>query len=1645
MPAYISKPPESPLRGILSAYRATSQTEREKGTYFEELIRTYFRNEPKYADLYSDVWLFSDWAKEHGEIAKDTGIDLVAKVAGTDEYHAIQCKCYAEDYRVRKADIDSFFTASGKKPFTYRLIVTTTNDWSENAEHSLEGQTPPVSKITLHDLENSQIDWEKYAPSKPAALKDKKQLRKHQISALENVKLGLKSADRGKLIMACGTGKTFTSLKIAEQLAGKNKRVLFLVPSLNLLSQTLTEWAQESAIPLRSFAVCSDAEVGKKRSKDEDIVETFAHELQYPATTDAKRLAFEMGKRHDADHMSVVFSTYHSIDVVSRAQNLHGMADFDLIVCDEAHRTTGAVFEDDKESNFVKIHDAAFIRSAKRLYMTATPRIYGNMAKASAERDSITLCSMDDEALYGKQLHLITFSEAVELKLLTDYKVLVLAINSSHVSARIQNLLKDENNSLKVDDAARIIGCWKALSKQGVTEHLPGDEAPMRRAVAFCQVIEAQGGKSKTHKVSSKQIAGMFSKVVEAYQQQEDSDNELICEADHVDGSMNAGEKDEKLTWLKEQPPENTCRILSNVRCLSEGVDVPALDAVLFLTPRNSQVDVVQSVGRVMRNAPGKKRGYVILPVVIPEDMEAHEALNDNKTYKVVWDVLQALRSHDDTFDALVNKIEFDGQNKRKMEVVSITDEVKKKSKSKTPGEKSTPSGVGQHGIGETQGGVPQAIQAQMQFQVTDLERALYAKLVKKCGSRNYWDDWAKDIAAIAHTHITRITQIISNPENTKEAVAFASFAGELRDDLNDSITDAEVIEMLAQHLITKPVFDSLFADYSFASHNPVSKAMQHTLDVLQEHRLDKEADTLEKFYASVARKAKDTNTAEGKQKIVVELYDKFFRNAFPRMTERLGIVYTPVEVVDFIIHSVNDLLKQEFGQTLGSEGVHIIDPFTGTGTFITRLLQSGLITKEQLPHKYGKEIHANEIVLLAYYIAAINIEAVYHGIVGGSYQPFQGICLTDTFRLEEKDLISDLLANNSERRKRQQELDVRVIMGNPPYSGGQKNDNDDAANIQYEIVDKSIKDSYVSESTGNPRSLYDSYIRAYRWASDRIGKCGVIGFVSSAGWLRGKAADGFRKCIQREFDTIYVFDLRGDAHSSGEQRRKEKGNVFGEGSRTPVTITLLVKKPTSKGSAEIFYHDIGDYLDQSEKLKLITERKSALNLTADGAWSQLVPDRYGDWLDQRREDFGEFLVLGNKKDKTAVTLFSTYSSGVKTNRDPWAYNFSKMAMLENMEATISFYNECVSKYSNDTEGVASSKKINDDRRISWSWVLRGRFKKGQEAAFSKSRSAVGCYRPYVQSHLYYDGMFNENRYLMPSLFPEPSSENLLICINGPGAGNGFSALVTTLIPDLNMLASGAQCFPLYFYEKGNESPQSELFSKSGEASGGYTRCDAITDAGLEHFRKAYGDAGRGITKEDLFYYIYGLLHSPEYRSRYADNLSKELPRIPAVNKFADFMAFSKAGRELADWHLNYETSAIHPDIKVDTGKLAQKDLTAADYRVEKMKFAKVKDPESNKSVPDKTTVIYNPRITLRHIPLEAYDYIVNGKPALEWVMERQSVSKDPASGIVNDANLWATETMQNPAYPMELFLRVAKVSVETMRIVNGLPGLEID
>ncbi|WP_180160984.1 type ISP restriction/modification enzyme [Acinetobacter sp. YH01004] len=1638
---------------LINIYRTTAKTEREKGTYFELLCIKYFENEPFYADLFTKIQTYSEWAKEQGLTGKDTGIDLVATTK-ENKFHAIQCKLYDADSTVSKGEINSFLAAASKTYFERRIIVSTTHKWSDNALQTLENQDPPVTKIDLETLAQSAIDWSKFAEKKEVILKTKKQLRDHQKAALTNVKIGLyeQKLERGKLIMACGTGKTFTSLKIAEECAGKGKRVLFLVPSLSLLSQTLTEWTQESTTPLHSYAVCSDNEIGKKKNHSViDAVTTLAHELQYPATTNAKKLAENVESNHDDEHMTVVFSTYHSINTVSDAQNDEGMGEFDLIICDEAHRTTGSTHDSEDDSNFVKIHDAGFILGKKRLYMTATPRIFSDDVKNNAT--DFTLFSMDDEKLFGETLYTINFSEAVKRGLLVDYKVIVLTVDSDTIIKKIGSTIT-ENSEIVVDDAARIVGCWKALSKQGIHADVEEDTAPMQRALAFCQVID-QTAKARKHQVSSTRIANIFQTVVEAYQEAEalegnEISHRLICEAQHVDGGMGADLKEQKLNWLKATPEPQVdengverpiCRVLSNVRCLSEGVDVPALDAVLFLTPRSSQVDVVQSVGRVMRLAPNKKRGYVILPVVIPPGVEPHKALDDNQTYKVVWQVLNALRSHDDRFDAMINKMDLTGIDRSKMEVIAITDKVAAKAKKKAAGKGATTIGTPSK---KSKQDDTEDTQQSFSFESGEIERAIVAKVVQKVGNRHHWEDWANDIAKIAQTHIKLITDILERPECDKERTVFEEFAFEIRDDLNNAVSDAEIIEMLAQHLITKPVFDALFDEYSFAAHNPMAVAMQKVLDVLDQHQLDSETEALQRFYDSVKLRASGIDSAEGKQKIIVELYDKFFRNAFPRMTERLGIVYTPVEVVDFIIHSVNDVLQQEFGKSFADEGVHVLDPFTGTGTFISRLLQSGLIPPKKLTYKYKNEIHANELVLLAYYIAAINIEAVYHSEIIDEYTPFEGICLTDTFQMYEKeDLVDQVLVDNSARRKRQKLLDIQVIIGNPPYSVGQKSANDNNANLEYINLDQRIRDTYANDSKStNKNALYNSYIRALRWASDRIHDNGVIGFVTGNVVLEKPATSGIRKCLRKEFSDIYIINLRGDIRKNmlSKGQAKEGQNIFGSGSMSGIAISILVKHPNVKGEfGNIYYYDIGEDLTTYEKLNKIKDLNSIGGILAANEFEKIIPNEYEDWFGKRDETFSEFISIGNKKDKDQLRLFESYSMGVKTNRDAWVYNFNERIVLKNVESTIQFYNQEMGRYQKSEKKLAVEDFINtDSTKISWSRALRDGVKKGKKLHFSSSKIATGLFRPFIKQYLYFDRSVVNDVALIPTMYPVSTLKNICICITGVGSRNGFSCLLSNSIPDLNMLEAGDQCFPLYIYEEVTQDKQvgsGDLFDESLDLTvteTKYERKDGISDEGLQHFQTAY--PSEQITKEDIFYYTYGLLHSEEYRIRYADNLTKELPRIPCVKKAEDFWAFSKAGRELAHWHLNYET--VEPyKATLDTGSTAYNQLTADDFYVEKMKFAKRGE---------KGTVIYNKRITIKDIPVEAYDYVVNGKPALEWVMERQCVSTHKDSGIVNDANDWAIETMNNPAYPLELFLRVITVSLETMKIVKSLPKLDI-
>lgn len=1332
--------------------------------------------------------------------------------------------------------------------------------------------------------------------------------------------------------------------------------------------------------------------------------------------------------------MTVVFSTYQSIDVIARTQKVllkNGFDEFDLIICDEAHRTTGVSLAGKDKSAFMKVHDADFIKAKKRLYMTATPRLYSEDTKSKAAQAEAILCSMDDAELYGEEMYRIGFGEAVEKGLLTDYKVLILTLNDKDVPPAVQRMIADEEMEITTDDASKLIGCINALSKQflgddGKTKE--SDPEPMRRAVAFCANI-----------ATSKKITTTYNTTTEAYLGSlptSKKEQMVSVASQHMDGTMAAPQRDEMLSWLKEETEDNECRIITNVRVLSEGVDVPSLDTVLFLSARNSQVDVVQSVGRVMRIAPGKKHGYIIIPVVVPADVEADKALNDNERYKVVWTVLNALRAHDDRFNATVNKIEL---NKKKPNNILVGRPDTAFDENGNPVSNGSDSDTTK---------ANQEINRQMILQFEQLQSVIFARMVQKVGDRGHWEQWAKDVAQIADRQIERIESLINN--NPDKRAEFDNFLDGLQKNINPSISESQAIEMLAQHIITKPVFEALFEEYSFVKSNAVSTAMQGMLDALQGETVAEESETLQKFYESVRKRVQGIDNSEGKQRIIIELYDKFFKTAFPKMVEQLGIVYTPVEVVDFIIHSVNDVLKTEFNRSISDENIHILDPFTGTGTFITRLLQSGLIDPKDLARKYQHELHANEIVLLAYYIAAVNIENAYHDQLNkeNAYEPFEGIVLTDTFQLgetdESKKLFSEMFPKNSKRVAMQKKAPLRVIMGNPPYSVGQKSANDNAQNLKYKKLDDRIASTYAKATKAtNKNSLYDSYIKAFRWSTDRLDAKhgGVIAFVSNGSWLDGNSTDGFRKTIEKEFTSIWVFNLRGNQRTSGELSRKEGGKIFGSGSRTPISITLLVKNPSlTTEKSTIHYRDIGDYLNREEKLAILKNHKSITN--EELKWTTLKPNEHADWVNQRNDLFEIFIELGNKKDKNAQTVFVPfYSNGVKTNRDAWVYNFSARQIERNMKRTIDFYNhqrsDFLEKRVSSPNLTVENCVVTDPKEISWTRSLRKDIENEVKHKFQGEVIKSCLYRPYCKQRLYFDKPFIEAAGLFSQLFPNPSLKNFTICVPAPGGSKDSTVLMSDCIPDLH-LNGDTQCFPLYYYEERSQQDPT-LFDAAGESE--YVRRDGVSDFILGRAKKVYG---KNVSKEDIFYYVYGVLHSPDYRTTFANDLKKMLPRLPLVEDVRHFWKFSKTGRRMAELHIGYEDVPACKEVILCYDSIPQESINKAlstqqletiNYRVEKMKFPKKGE---------KGTIIYNSQIQLQSIPEKAYEYIVNGKSAIEWIMERYQIKTDKKSGIKNDPNDWAEE-VGNPKYILELLLSVINVSVQSVDLVAKLPPMKFD
>ena len=1568
---------EKTLAQLLAEFRETSTSDSDKGSKFERLTKFYLIKDPIWSEQLSNVRL-----REEAGIGPDVGIDLVADDIASGGKVAIQCKFYEE--RTYLDDLGTFYTSSGKDGYVKRIVVTTSNQWTRNAEEALKNQQIPVQRILLHDMEQSLISWgafdlaENYG-SVPIA---QKELRPHQIDALTGVMNGFKDTDRGKMIMACGTGKTLISLRIAEEFFKKKKTsstILFLAPSISLLSQTIMEWGQNKKSPYMALAVCSDAKVGKKDDDDMQVTD-----LAIPASTDVEKLLSALANRGNKN--LVVFSTYQSLEIISKAQKgkNNQLSEFDLVVCDEAHRTTGvtqaAKAAVDDFSHFVRIHDNEYIKAIKRLYMTATPKIYKDVDNKVAEAGGV-IASMDDPEKFGEEFYRLGFGTAVERGLLSDYRVLILAVDEEYVARVDLERFRSEDSTINLDDASKLLGCWRGLSKIK-TQGEDVDDIPMKRAVAFANTIDA-----------SQILAKRLDIVGRTANRPTEGNAGLILQTKHVDGKQNALIRRQSLEWLKADPGIQTARILTNARCLSEGIDVPALDAVIFTEARGSQVDIVQAVGRVMRKYEGKNSGYIILPVAITAGADVNSTLKGTK-YKVIWDVLNALRAHDDRFDVIVNQINLNQDRDSKIEVDVITDNNDNDSSTAEEFE--------------------QGILVHLPSQIAD---GIYAKIVEKVGDRDYWERWARDIAEIAHKQEIRIRALLSK-KTSKPAKEFEKFLKAIRESLNESISSEDAIEMLAQHLITKPVFEALFSDEGFTERNPVSQTLDGILTVLDEHI---ESDTkLDQFYVSVRKRVSGIDNNSSRQKLITELYERFFKIAFPRMTEKLGIVYTPIEVVDFILFSVSKILEKDFNSNFSEKGVSVLDPFTGTGTFITRLLSSGLINKSQFKRKYLEEIYANEIVLLAYYIAAINIESTFSEVMGSGYLPFNGMVLTDTFQMFESDdaLDIDVFVANHERAEAQKKKKIKVIIGNPPYSVGQKYVNDDNKNIRYPDLDDSIKNSYAKNSSAATlMTMYDSYIRAFRWASNRVKDDGIVCFISNGSFLDAKPADGFRRSLVEEFTDVYVLNLRGGLYNKrGIAAKAEGGNVFGQGSMTTIAVTLLVKKPGVKPSGKINYYQVEDFMTTQDKLKFLQEKKEISNIS----WQSIIPDRHNDWINQRSDEYSKFIAFGDKdtKGRQSEALFLDFTIGLKTSKDAWALNFSKSALVENINRYIDNYRKLLGEFKTKKMTLQDVRRV-EHKIISWSNGVLQKFEKGKLLSYYPEDVCVVQYRPFAKKYGYRNEEIIE-RQCRRTIFPN-NKPNISIATTNV-AQSSFTALLVDGIFDQHLLQGNA--YPLYVYREVSTTKESGQHLLDFEEDSEGERIEAITDWALKHFRTSYKD--NKINKESIFYYTYAVVSAPEFVLKYEQDARKSGPRLPLLQ---DFWKFEEIGRNLADLHLNYENYSKNSELKIEflNDKLLDHDL----YKVTKMTFI---------DNTDKKAIKFNNNIIIRNIPEKAYLFNINGRSAIEWVMNQYQVSTDKDTGILNDPNYFSTD----PKFIFNTVIGVIGMSIDTLKIYEEMPKFQL-
>ena len=843
---------------------------------------------------------------------------------------------------------------------------------------------------------------------------------------------------------------------------------------------------------------------------------------------------------------------------------------------------------------------------------------------------------------------------------------------------------------------------------------------------------------------------------------------------------------------------------------------------------------------------------------------------------------------------------------------------------------------------------------------------------------------------------------------NREFATAFAAFYVICCDSINPNLSKAAVEEMLIQHLLTRRIFRTVFNNPDFIRRNIIGIEIEKVIAALTEQSFSPDAflKKLDPFYRAIERAAATRYDFSEKQEFLNTVYERFFQGFSVKIADTHGIVYTPQPIVDFMVRSVEEILQTEFNRSLSDSGVHIIDPFVGTGNFIVRTMRE--IRPIALEDKYATELHCNEVLLLPYYIASLNIEHLFDAVTG-HYQLFEGICFVDTFETAEKGQLALFPPKNTERVVKQKETPMFVIVGNPPYNAGQVNENDNNKNRKYEVMDKQVKDTYADDSNATLKSkLYDPYVKAIRWASDRIEKEGVVAFVTNNSFIGEKTFDGMRKHLSDDFDTIYILNLGGNARRG---LKVSDANVFGI--RVGVSINFFIKRcDNPKSKAEIFYAHVDESWRKGDIFHYLSKTHYR-NIE----WREIKPDQRYTWLTEGlHAEFETFIPMGTKEAKARHrrrrsnipnnVIFRTYSLGVSTNRDAWAYNFNRNALAENMGRLIDTYNAEFKRWCRrkDRKAKVDDFVNYDDKKVKWSEGLKKKLENGQIAEFVEAKIRQSLYRPFTKLNLYFDRMMNDRVLLFPSIFPTPETEieNRVICLTDEGSEKPFMILMSHQLTDLHVVGPGCgtQCFPFYTY---NER--------------GKNRRENITEWALKNFRAYYQN--EAITKWDIFHYIYALLHHPDYRERYQVNLKRDLPHLPYA---PDFWGFAKAGRRLGKIHIGYEEMPEYQLAFIENREVQ------INWRVEKMKLSK-----------DKTQLVYNDFLTLDRIPAKALEYRLGNRSALEWVINQYCVKMDDRSGIVNNPN-----RADDPQYIVKLIGKVITVSLETVDIVEGLPALEV-